>query len=887
MTSEKIKTVLFASTTAMTTTGYSRIAHVLLTHLASKYERVVHFSFQAYPYYLIPDRALPPNVVVEDCLANGSPDGFGIEMWDDCIRTHRPDLIFIYNDSVICCRLFNAMLGAPKPCRVIVYLDVVYDFQRRDFFDHVFRHADHVYVLSEHWKKHLADDLGYPAEKLTAFPHGVDTKRFFVVDRAIARQKLGLPAEGFLVLATSRNSYRKGTAWIAAFLLFWDAAGRPDDVKLVINCRFDVLEFDIVHVISSMCLRYGLPSDLVLNSVVLKLGDRPGLLSDDVINLVQNACDIGINLCGGEGFGLPAVEGGFLGKPQIVTDTGGLADSFREFPEMLVRPSTYFALPYNIDIHGGDLQIVDPERAAPVLRRFYDDPELVESSGRRLREHVAERFAWPKLLDAFQTSMDAILHAPLGFDVFYINLPDRTDRRSHMDAQLQGSMVRVEAVPDRERPHVGCMLSHRRAMDLAAAQSTKDYCVILEDDVVLPPRFLETLEDLATKRLPMGWDCCQLHVVSPGLLRKEPHGRRRVMRGYLMSAAATLWTRAGLRKVTALLRNATFDHPKARAEEMVYGYVNAYTLSIPLVRTDESFGSDIDEIPELNATNAALVPVTDTEWMHGIGTLPEGMHYVDAETQVRRVVMQTPSVVVVVPGFGEPGVADLKGPIFRKNAKILDEAFGKENVRYLAMAYDAKGWQFLSHACPGRLEVRKGKILGSFLADLRVPPCDLVIMMLDDVEMHVPDPLALKAQVIRSLEHVDIVGLGLDAASKCVYEYMRTREGAAHHLRTTGALEFFWYAMTAETYDHYRALLSPTNEWMWGVDLVLGYKGLRTGLLERFAITHHLSGVVDRLRSREALMQACEAYVSTKTGKSVEEIWRELDAYSETLVTFP
>jgi glycosyltransferase involved in cell wall biosynthesis len=61
----------------------------------------------------------------------------------------------------------------------------------------------------------------------------------------------------------------------------------------------------------------------------------PNALSDEAINQLYNAADIGINTSDGEGFGLCQLEHMYVGAPQIVTDVGSyrtfLDDSTAEF----------------------------------------------------------------------------------------------------------------------------------------------------------------------------------------------------------------------------------------------------------------------------------------------------------------------------------------------------------------------------------------------------------------------------------------------------------------------------------------------------------------------------------------------------------------------------
>jgi glycosyltransferase involved in cell wall biosynthesis len=256
------------------------------------------------------------------------------------------------------------------------------------------------------------------------------------MDRAEARRALGLPPQnGYLVLNTNRNSYRKGLdVTIGGFLRFWKAAGRPDDVHLVLNCRLDVTDgFDIPNLVKIECLKLGLDERRVLDHHVLTLGDRSGLLTEAALNALYNACDVGLNTCVGEGFGLCNLEGAGLGIPQIVSDVGGLHDIFEGIRECRLLPARRaMYLARGIDSHGGEIRVCEPEAAAAALLDVYyassaaapssapsapsaplspsapssppsspSAPSSAPSSTSALADRIARRYHWPTLLGDF------------------------------------------------------------------------------------------------------------------------------------------------------------------------------------------------------------------------------------------------------------------------------------------------------------------------------------------------------------------------------------------------------------------------------------------------------------------------------------------------------
>ena len=48
---------------------------------------------------------------------------------------------------------------------------------------HISNYADHIFVFSDFWKKHLVEGFGISHEKISVFPHGIDTQKFSKMDK--------------------------------------------------------------------------------------------------------------------------------------------------------------------------------------------------------------------------------------------------------------------------------------------------------------------------------------------------------------------------------------------------------------------------------------------------------------------------------------------------------------------------------------------------------------------------------------------------------------------------------------------------------------------------------------------------------------------------------
>lgn len=156
----------------------------------------------------------------------------GIRRWFDArCRDHRPDLLdahFVWPDGVGVSHLARRA-GLPY---VITLRGWLYPCLERPSLRRQAQQAlrDAAVVISVSGR--LADtaaDLGVPRDRIHVIPNGVDVDRFRPTDRERARQDLGLPADGRLVVSVAHLKRTKGYDELLDAL-----AALPEDVRLVI-----------------------------------------------------------------------------------------------------------------------------------------------------------------------------------------------------------------------------------------------------------------------------------------------------------------------------------------------------------------------------------------------------------------------------------------------------------------------------------------------------------------------------------------------------------------------------------------------------------------------------------------------------------------------------
>jgi glycosyltransferase involved in cell wall biosynthesis len=406
--------ILFAASYPNQPIGYSKIANILSNFLVSQGVDLYYFGFSNYADTVI-NRFIDPRIKFIDVIAEeaalNSDELYGVNIIEREMNRIQPDILFIYNDIVVTCRLMNALINYRKENRdkykTFVYLDLVYDYEKPLFVNHINNNCDHIFVFTDYWKKNLID-MNISASKITILYHGC--KPPSDINKLDARAKLGLAPTDFIILNTNRNSYRK--AWditIRAFLLFLKKNFMNPIIKLYINCYINVKNgYDILSIIETECIRLKLDFKRVTHNHILQPAHSLGKLEDSMIPVIYSAADIGINTCIGEGFGLCNAEQAVYGIPQIVSSVGGLKDVFKD-KCICVEPVTQLLASNALDEHNGYMNICRAEDFAEAFDIYYKDPDRRREDGEKIRDHINVKYNWDRILSGFWINLLELL----------------------------------------------------------------------------------------------------------------------------------------------------------------------------------------------------------------------------------------------------------------------------------------------------------------------------------------------------------------------------------------------------------------------------------------------------------------------------------------------
>jgi glycosyltransferase involved in cell wall biosynthesis len=217
-----------------------------------------------------------------------------------------------------------------------------------------------------------AQDPGFRFPALDVIPHGVDTHRFYplgddrgeIPERRIeARRAMRLDdAEhlgAFIVLNANRNMPRKRIdITMQGFAEF--ARDKPANVKLYLHMATEDSGWNVLI----LARRYGIYDRLIMTRAD---NCRPQF-SDEQLNLLYNACDVGLTTTTGEGWGMVSFEHAATRAAQVVPRHTSLEELWAGAAEF-VEPVMRLTYPGNLT----DAHVVTPEGVAAALQRLYAD----------------------------------------------------------------------------------------------------------------------------------------------------------------------------------------------------------------------------------------------------------------------------------------------------------------------------------------------------------------------------------------------------------------------------------------------------------------------------------------------------------------------------------
>jgi glycosyltransferase involved in cell wall biosynthesis len=378
----------------LSNTGFARVTHSILEHLANDNEIVAFGINYAGDPHNLPFKVYP-------AAAHNPSDRFGIGRLPQVVEAEKPDFVICLNDIWVVNQVWERihLLQSSLKFKFIAYFPIDSEWYIESHLRYV-KDWDFAITFTIEQAQRLMKH-GITPKLMGVVPHGIDTSKFFAMDRDEARRQLKLPLDKFIVLNANRNQPRKRIdLTIKAFVEF--AKDKPDTM-LYLHMSEKDLGWDVRALFETEMKRHGLKSDqrLIMTSNNINYVNAP---PDELLNKIYNACDVGINTANGEGWGLVPFEHASCKRAQVLPDHTSCADIWKN-KAPLARVASWI---YDKDLCV-ERGIVDVNHMAELLTELYEDEVY--------RNHVAEScfevtqnpsYRWDRIAEGFQRAMEEL-----------------------------------------------------------------------------------------------------------------------------------------------------------------------------------------------------------------------------------------------------------------------------------------------------------------------------------------------------------------------------------------------------------------------------------------------------------------------------------------------
>ena len=321
-------------------------------------------------------------------------DEFGVYQLRELLQSLRPDILLIVFDYELYLYNRGTIEAYGDGLRTVLYCPIDGDRPHPVWVKDL-EGVDRLVLFTQDARRTIEGALGPECPTVSVMPHGVDSAAFRPLNGSVtsdglrgsrqdARRRLfpGRPElwDGFFVLNANRNNTRKRIdLTIEAFAAF--ARGKPENVRLYLHMRRE----ECCN-IPEMTRQFDIEGRVLLTRDSAEEPD----VDDEVLNLIYNACDVGINTSTGEGWGLCAFEHAATGAAQVVPRHSACAELWEE-AAVVVAPRSRVRYPMALCEH----QVIEAQDACAALEHLYSDSQaLMECSQRSYRRATMPEYRW-------------------------------------------------------------------------------------------------------------------------------------------------------------------------------------------------------------------------------------------------------------------------------------------------------------------------------------------------------------------------------------------------------------------------------------------------------------------------------------------------------------
>jgi D-inositol-3-phosphate glycosyltransferase len=378
-------------------TGFARVIRSIFEPLIEVYEiHQIGINYDgdphAYPWPIYP--------------AQTGGDPMGRARAAKLVEGLKPDAVFVLNDIWLIGDYARLIRGIDSSVKIIGYCPIETEPVDPAWVEE-FGGIDQIVTFTAWAKRELERCMPTVLiNPIEAIPHGVDLHAFHPLDadRDAARAKARSLLFGddpdlndaFIVLNANRNQPRKRIdTTIRGFAQF--AKDKPADVRLYLHMALS----DVGWSIGKLAQRYGIGDRLI---VTTDTGLFPAV-TDEQLNQIYNACDVGLNTAVSEGWGLVSFEHAATRVAQIVPGHSSLLELWEGAAEFL-RPAFSLVAPRTLL----EEHFVTPEEVAEKLELLYSNQDRRKSLADLAYHRVTrDEFSWDSVVQRWDATIKRLL----------------------------------------------------------------------------------------------------------------------------------------------------------------------------------------------------------------------------------------------------------------------------------------------------------------------------------------------------------------------------------------------------------------------------------------------------------------------------------------------
>lgn len=378
-------------------TGFGVVSKNLLTGLHKLGHEIVVLGINEYGSDPRKAREFP--FLIYPCDKGGPEQVYGFHKLWPIVEAEQPDILFILNDPWLIQRYVEMRPPKHNPAMKIVGYYPTDSAPLKPAWLKVLNGLDAQICYTKYAEGVVTTSNGSRPDNLHQLYHGVNTTKFFPINKFEARQKLGIPKEVFVVGMVARNQPRK--RFDLLMMAFAEFSKDKPEAKLYLHTGLQDVGFDIIDIARQL----NIGNKLILTE---DLAPNKGV-SEERLNLIYNSFDINTLISLGDGFCLPVAESMSTGCPQLVSGHSALQELVGDSGSgLVVKNAAWLMNPGGINTWGG---VSDVEDLVQKLNLLYAKTELRNKYAETGYNFItSDTFKWENIVNQLNGIFKQTMH---------------------------------------------------------------------------------------------------------------------------------------------------------------------------------------------------------------------------------------------------------------------------------------------------------------------------------------------------------------------------------------------------------------------------------------------------------------------------------------------